>query len=663
MKKIFLSLLGIVLFFQNVNCQQVDPVYLNTYPVYKGNDLGTVYKKSGTTVRVYAPTAEVLRINLYKSGDEGEPYSTLPFNKDLNGTWVIKITGDQVGKFFTVQAKIKGNWHNEVTDPYAKAVGVNGNRVQIIDFAKTNPVGWEIDKSPVFTRTKSMQDAIIYELHLRDVSMDPSSGIKNKGKFLGLAELNTKTKTGESTGLSHIKELGVTHVHLLPFFDYNSVDEKQLNLSTYNWGYDPKNFNAVEGSYSTNPVDVSVRIKELKTMVVAMHTAGLRVVMDVVYNHTAVNKLSNFHQLVPGYYHRMKNDTIFADASACGNETASEHPMMRKFMIESVLYWVKEFHIDGFRFDLMAIHDIETMNQIAKALRAVKPDILIYGEGWAAGSPNMPQEKLAFKRYVGKLDSIAVFSDDIRDGIKGYVFDSKAKGFVNGNPALTETVKFGIVGAMSHPQVNMQKAFWDKVPYASAPGQVINYADCHDNLALWDKLAVSAPDATIEERIQMQEMAMGIVLTSQGIPFFLAGSEFLRTKKGVENSFNSPDSINAIDWNLKAKNLKVFKFVQQLIQIRKSHPLFRLQTAVAIREQLSFIELPDGVIAYTIQRKNEKDLWKSVMVVCNSLGSKQEFTLPGGAWKVAISNTNPPSIDGEKLTVEKLTLAILYLDK
>jgi pullulanase len=356
----------------------------------------------------------------------------------------------------------------------------------------------------------------------------------------------------------------------------------------------------------------------------------------------------------------MKNDTIFADASACGNETASQRAMMRKFMIESVLYWVKEFHIDGFRFDLMAIHDIETMNQISKALRTVKPDILLYGEGWAAGSPNMPQEKLAFKRYVGKLDSIAVFSDDIRDGIKGYVFESKAKGFVNGNPALTETVKFGIVGVMSHPQVNMQKAFWDKVPYASAPGQVINYADCHDNLALWDKLSVSAPEATIEERIQMQEIAMGIVLTSQGIPFFLAGSEFLRTKKGVENSFNSPDSINAIDWTLKAKNLKVFKFVKQLIQIRKTHPLFRLQTADAIGEQLSFMELPEGLIGYTIQRKNEKDLWKTAMVVCNSLGSKQEITLPAGTWKVALSNTNPPTIDAGKLTVEKLTLAILY---
>ena len=660
MKTIFLLFLGVFFSLITSSAPQNQSDNSIVYPVYKGSDLGCYYTKYETSFRVYAPTAEELRLHLYKTGDGGQPSSELSFKRDLNGTWLLKIPGSQVGLFYTVQAKIKGIWQNEVTDPYAKALGVNGNRVQIIDFSKTNPGNWGEDKSPVYSKTNSMQDAIIYELHMRDISMHPTSGIKNKGKFLGLTELNTMNKTGQSTGLSHIRELGVTHVHILPFFDFNSVDETKLNLSVYNWGYDPKNYNAPDGSYSTNPFDGSVRIKELKNMVASIHKAGLRVVMDVVYNHTAVSEQSNFHQLVPGYYHRIKSDNVFSNASACGNETASEQPMMRKFMIESVLYWVKEYHIDGFRFDLMAIHDIETMNQISAALRAVKPDILLYGEGWTAGSANLPQEKLALKKYVSKLNGIAVFSDDIRDGIKGYVFDSKAKGFVNGNPALTETVKFGIVGALSHPQVNMQKAFYEKIPYASASGQVINYADCHDNLALWDKLALSAPEASVEERTRMQEMAFGLVLTSQGIPFFQAGSEFLRTKKGVENSFNSPDSINAIDWSLKSKNIKVFKFVQQLIQIRKAHPLFRLQTAESIRSQLSFMELPDGVIAYTIQRKQETDRWKSVLVICNSLGSPREIDLPAGNWKVAVSNTIPPVIKDGKLTVEKLSFSILY---
>jgi pullulanase len=634
----------------------------DTYPVYSGNDLGCVYTKSKTKIRVFAPTAEEFKLKLYDKGIGGNLIKEFPFQKGINGTWIVELQGDYLGKFYTVQAKINGKWRNEVTDPYAKAVGVNGDRVQIVDFSQTNPQGWEKDKSPVYTMDSSQQDAIIYELHIRDASMSASSGIKQKGKFLGLTELNTKNNHQQSTGLQHIKELGVTHVHLLPVFDFNSVNETQLNLAAYNWGYDPKNYNTPEGSYSTNPYDATVRIREFKSMVSAIHKAGLSIVMDVVYNHTAVSRASNFNQLVPGYYYRMKNDSTFADASACGNETASEKPMMRKFMIESLVNWVKEYHVDGFRFDLMAIHDIETMNQISAALKEIKPDILIYGEGWAASNPYMDQEKMAFKRNVSRLNNIAVFSDDIRDGIKGYVFDEKAKGFVNGNPALTETVKFGIVGALAHPQVKMGKAFYDKVPYARKPAQVINYADCHDNLTLWDKIGVSVPDASREDKVRMQEMALGLVITSQGIPFMLAGTEFHRSKQGVENSFNRPDSINAVDWNLKFTNNKTYQYVQEIIRIRKSHPLFRLRTSQAITEQLSFLETPEGLIAYTIERKQEKDNWKKIMVVCNGLNSKQQVTLPAGEWKIALDNSDLTSVANGLFNVPRLSFIILYQD-
>ena len=659
MNKYSIALLIACIWGLSCLAQETKTKELNTYPVYSGNDLGCVYTKTKSVVRVFAPTAEELKINLYDQGNGSNLIKEVSFQKDINGTWIVELPGDYLGVFYTVQARIHGKWGNEVTDPYAKAVGVNGNRVQIVDFSLTNPNGWERDKSPSYTTDNSPQDAIIYELHLRDVSMHPSSGIKQKGKYMGLTELNTKNSHSQSTGLQHIKELGVTHVHLLPVFDFNSIDETQLNLAAYNWGYDPKNYNTPEGSYSSNPNDATYRIREFKSLVLAMHKAGLSVVMDVVYNHTAGSEASNFNQLVPGYYHRMKNENTFADASACGNETASEKPMMRKFMIESLVNWVSEYHVDGFRFDLMAIHDIETMNQVSAALKEIKPDILIYGEGWAASAPYMDPDKMAFKGSVSRLNDIAVFSDDIRDGIKGYVFDEKAKGFVNGNPALTETVKFGIVGALAHPQVNMTKAFYAKVPYAGKPGQVINYVDCHDNLTLWDKISKSAEDGGYADKVRMQEMALGLVITSQGIPFLLAGSEFLRSKHGIDNSFNKPDSINAIDWNLKFTNNKTFQYVKELIRIRKSHPLFRLRSSEAITEQLSFLQTPEGLIAYTLERKQEKDNWKKILVVCNGLNNKQHLTLPAGEWKIALSNsTVKPDTNGLYM-VDGLSFTIL----
>ena len=399
-------------------------------------------------------------------------------------------------------------------------------------------------------------------MHVRDASIDENSGIKNKGKFLGLTEAGTKSSDGLSTGLDHLKELGVTHIHLLPCFDFNSIDESKPDKPQYNWGYDPLNYNVPEGSYSTNPYDGVTRIREFKQLIETFHENGLRVVMDVVYNHTGLTENSNFNQLVPGYYYRQTADGKFSNATGCGNEVASEREMVRKFILESVKYWVKEYHVDGFRFDLMGVMDIQTMNLISKELHQLKPDILLYGEGWTAGSSPLPDSLHALKKYAYKLNHIAVFSDDIRDGIKGSVFERKDKGFVSGKPGLEETIKFGIVASCKHPQVDYSKVNYSKAPYAAEPDNTITYCECHDNNTLWDKLFLSATDATEEQRKEMQKLALSIVLTSQGIPFLHAGTEFLRSKKGVENSFESPDSINEIDWSLKAKNKDVFDYVK-----------------------------------------------------------------------------------------------------
>ncbi|HET6769396.1 MAG TPA: type I pullulanase, partial [Chitinophagaceae bacterium] len=384
----------------------------DSYPFYKGNDLGLTFSSKNKIFKIWAPTAEQAQLIFYKEGVGGNPLATYPMTKKEGGVWEADLIGEFNSWFYTFKVMINGQWKDEVPDPYAKAVGVNGKRAMVVDLKETNPLGWEKDKSPLF---ENKTDAILYELHVRDASIADNSGVKNKGKFLGLTETGTKNAEGLSTGLDHIKELGITHVHLLPSYDFYSLDESKPDKAQYNWGYDPLNYNVPEGSYSTNPYDGITRIKEFKQLVQAFHQNGLSVVMDVVYNHTRLTEDSYFNQLVPGYYYRQTRDGKFSNATACGNETASERYMMRKFMLESVLYWVREYHIDGFRFDLMGVHDIETMNLISKELHKIKPDILLYGEGWTAGSSPLPDSLKALKKYAYKLDRIAVFSDDIRD--------------------------------------------------------------------------------------------------------------------------------------------------------------------------------------------------------------------------------------------------------
>ena len=657
MKKYYLLFI-LIATMQGINAQFTT----SQYPAYTGTNLGLIYNKSGAGFKIWSPPAEAAELLFYKEGTGGQAYRNIPLKKLANGIWSVILKGDWKGAFYTFRVKIKGSWSNEVPDPYAKAVGVNGLRAMVVDLKETNPAGWAKDKSPSFSATNKPTDAVLYELHIRDASIAANSGIKHKGKYTGLAEEGTKSPDGLPTGLDHLKELGVTHIHLLPFFDYNSVDESKPEKVQYNWGYDPLNYNVPEGSYSTNPYDGVTRIKELKQMIAALHKNGLRVVMDVVYNHVADVKTSNFNQLVPGYYFRHKKDGSLSDATACGNETASEMPMMRKFMLESLLYWTKEYHIDGFRFDLMGVHDIETMNMISEALHKVKPTILLYGEGWTAGASPLPDAVRGLKKNAAKLDRIAVFSDDVRDGIKGSVFDINDRGFASGKAGMEESVKFGIVAASNHPQVNFKKVNYSTKAYAAAPGNVITYCECHDNNTLWDKLSLSCKGATTEDLIKMQKLALTIVLTSQGIPFLHAGTEFLRNKKGVENSYNAGDSINHIDWSMKEKNKEVNAYVKSLIKIRKEHPAFRMTTNLLIKKNIIFDEsAAAGTISYTINGTGVKDSWKKILVAFNGSNVNKEIILPKGKWKIAINTAGQSFIPTDrKFDMSKYSSIILY---
>jgi len=656
MKKIVMILcLAIPLF--SVKAQSPD----SKYPVYNGTDLGLQYSAKASLFKVWAPGAEKVQIAIYPTGDGGSALKTILMTSSVQGTWTAKIDGDQAGKFYTYSVLRNGSWSDEVTDPYAKAVGINGRRAAIIDMKKTDPADWDKDYSPGYGTGPT--DAIIYELHVRDASIAANSGIINKGKFLGLTEKGTTNGKGESTGIDHIKDLGVTHVHLLPVFDYNSVDEKNPN-ARYNWGYDPLNYNAVEGSYSTNPSDPLSRIREFKYLIKTFHSYGLNVVMDVVYNHTALSDRSNFSQLVPGYYYRFTKDGKFSNATACGNETASDKAMMRKFILESMKYWVQEYHVDGFRVDLMGVHDIATMNLISKELRKIKPGIILYGEGWTAGASTLPDSLRALKANASKLDHIAVFSDDIRDGIKGSVFENKDAGFASGKHGMEESVKFGIVASCRHSQVNYSKVNYSKKPYAAQPWNTVTYCECHDNHVLWDKLAVSRPDASGSERMNMYKLAYSIVLTSQGISFIHAGAEFLRSKNGVENSFESPDSINAIDWNLKSEHKDVFDYIQGLIELRKQHPAFRMKSAKDIASAIRFMDKANEfIIAYTIDGKINKDPWPKILVCFNGAAIKQTINMPPGDWYTYIRDN--AVVKEEKMmstvTLQPYSCSILYM--
>lgn len=647
------------------SAQSVDAKYL-AYPSYSGEDLELTVDSKGTHWRLWSPGAEAARVMLYSTDRNTPATDTLEMQRSTNGTWIASVPRQLYGSFYTFSVKDNGKWLKETPGVWAKAVGTNGERAAIIDFATTDPEGWASDRGPEIAH---INDAVIYEMHHRDFSQHPSSGIVHKGKFLALTEPSTTNPEGEATGVDHLKELGVTHIHILPSYDYNSVDEANLPSNQYNWGYDPFNYNAPEGSYSTDPADPAARVTEMKEMIKNLHDNGIGVIMDVVYNHTADNDDSNFSLTAPGYYYRHREDGSYSDASGCGNETASERQQMRDFIINSVKYWAKEYHIDGFRFDLMAIHDIETMNQVAAALKEINPSIFVYGEGWTAGDSPLPADQRALKENVAKMPQIAVFSDDIRDAIKGHYSNAADRGFATGKPGQEETVKIGIVGATAHPQVDYSKGNNSKFPYAAAPTQIINYVSCHDDLMLTDKLRKSMPDATDAERQRAARLAQTIVMTSQGTPFMFAGEELFRDKQGVHNSYNSPDSINAIDWNLKHQNADQFAYYKELIKLRKEHPAFRMTTAEDVSKHLKFDNVKEpNLISYSLTGHANGDSWKEIKLVFNGSDEVREVKIPKGDWTIIaedgrINASGMGTTRGGKLSVAPRSALILALTK
>lgn len=640
---------------------------------YNG-ELGALYSKDKTTFVLWAPIASQVKLALYDAGNDCEAKEVKTMTKSENGTWKITLDGDLKGTYYNYLVT-NYNEENEVTDPYAKAVGVNGNRGMVVDLNSTNPEGWDKDTKP---ELKDPTDSIIYEMHIRDLTQDASSGasLEVRGKYKGVWQSGTSLfgKGDVKTGIDHLKELGVTHVHILPTFDYNTVDETRLDEPQFNWGYDPQNYNVPEGSYSSNPYKAEVRIKEFKEMVQELHKAGIRVVMDMVYNHTSLSENSSLNKAVPNYYYRQDANGNFSNGSGCGNETASERSMVRKLILDSVLYWANEYHIDGFRFDLMAVHDIDTMKIIRSELDKIDPSILVYGEGWNGGDSSLPDDKKALKANMPKFEKlqIAAFSDDIRDGIKGHVFEPNTPGFVNGFKGLEEVVKFGIVASTKHDGISYsggpnQFSGYGTAPWANEPYQTITYTSAHDNFTLWDKLQTTNPEASKEELTAMNKMAAAIVLTSQGIPFFQAGEEMARTKvkeDGTfeENSYKSPDSVNSLKWNRKEEYKDLFDYYKGLISLRKSHKIFRMNTTEEIQKNLKFLEKgknfnEDNVVAYTLNGSDLNDDWKRAAVIFNANNEDVKVTLPEGNWTVVVNDQKAGvdslgTIDGNEIIVK-----------
>lgn len=634
------------------------------YEVYTGNDLGAVYSPKMTRFKVWAPEAESVKLNLYKQGEGDNLIDQHIMKKSANGTYVFEKQGDCNGIYYTYTVVNHGE-EQEAVDPYTKAAGVNGQRGMVINLAKTNPQGFEMDG---YRNPEHITDAIIYEGSVRDFTMDESSGVFHNGKFLGLTEANTTNHFGEATALDYISGLGVTHVQILPAFDFETVDEKNQKAQ-YNWGYDPDNYNVPEGSYAVSPYDGAVRIQEMKQMVLALHSRGIGVIMDVVFNHTYRRDDSNLQKIVPGYYYR-SDETGYTNGSGCGNEVASDRPMVQKLIVDSLIYWAKEYHIDGFRFDLMGVLDIDTMNVIAERLKEIRPDIYLYGEGWNGGPSSLAEEKRAFKASAKKMPGIGMFNDDIRDTIKGSVFYDDHLGFVNGGTHLENALSYGITGAVAHPQVDYD-AYGSK-PWAKEPGQSINYVSCHDNYTLWDKLSVSCPEASEEKKKAMNRLCAAIVFTSQGVPFIQAGEEFLRSKplpekKGfAENSYNMPDAVNSIKWDNIHEYPDMIAYYKGLMALRKAHPVFRMQSEAEMTQNLCFLsDTPENVVAYLLKGKGADDTPENILVIFNGNDEEILYNLPEGKWKILVDDKTAGA-DGKKIISEKTDvepLSALVLEK
>ena len=606
------------------------------------------YTPSATTFRLNAPSKPVLR--LYDEGLGGKAYKKVKLTQSGDNTWSVVVKGDLKGKFYTFDIG-KG----ETPGVFAKAVGCNGSRGAVVDMRDTNPVGWDSDRR---VPTKSPSDLIIYELHHRDFSIDKSSGLVNKGKYLALTE---------QKAIDYLKKLGVNAIHILPSFDFASIDESKPDVPQYNWGYDPLNYNVPEGSYSYDASLPTRRIMEFKQMVQALHKAGIRVILDVVYNHTYDLANSNFERTFPKVYYRYKADGTPSDGTGCGNETASEKSLMHEFILESMKYWVKEYHIDGFRVDLMGVHDIQTMNDIRRELNAIDPEIFVYGEGWSAGTCAYPHDKLAMKAAIPQMPGIAAFSDDIRDALRGPFSDDHQAGFLGGVKGLEESIKAGIAGMIAHPQVDYNKVNYSKKPYAIEPTQMISYVSCHDDLCLVDRLKASIPEVVYDKDalIRLDELAQTAVFTSQGVPFMLSGEEMLRDKKGVHNSFNSPDSINHLDWNNLTAYPQVFQYYSRLIRLRKNHPAFRLGNADLVRKHLEFLPVQDCLVAFRLKDHAGGDKWNNIYVILNANSSLRTVNIPKGNYTIVCANGDINEVglgqmEGGEVMVDAQSALILH---
>ena len=594
---------------------------------YTGTDLGAVWTREKTAFRVWAPTASSVRVNLYRTGDAqvNDLLESLSMNADVNGTWFIEKSGDLNGIYYTYSVTVAGNT-TEACDPYARTTGVNGNRAMVIDLVSTNPAGWDTDTDP--NAGKPFTDAVIYELHIRDLSIDESSGhsMKNKGKYLGVIEPGTATKSGIPTGLDHMKNLGITHLHILPMYDFGTVDEYHLDRPQFNWGYDPVNYNVPEGSYSSDPFNGAVRVAELKQMVKGLHDKGISVVMDVVYNHVYEAKDFCFNQIVPYYFSRTDSKGKLSDGSCCGNDTASERSMVRKYIVDSVKYWADEYHIDGFRFDLVGLIDTVTVNSLMTEVHKTHPHVVFYGEGWDMETTLSKKVLLTTKDNASAVPGFAFFSDTIRDLLKGSVFDNTTPGFVTGVPA---------------SDADLWRCFMGIPAWCPSPLQTVNYVSCHDNNTLIDRIALSTPKATQEERIRMNNLAAAFCLTAQGIPFFQAGEEMLRSKPlpngGFEhNSFRSSDEINSIKWNLldQPEYRMCYAYYQGLIAFRKAHKVLRLTTAKEALAAVSTVATGNPhALAFRV-----KDGAEDLFLVFNADTEALSMPLPKGKWNVCIKD-------------------------
>lgn len=630
---------------------------------YTGDDLGATYSKDKTTFRVWAPTADAVTLNLYETGNswKDDLIETIDMSQDVNGTWVASKDGDLNGVYYTYTASLDG-LKVEACDPYARTTGVNGKRAMVIDLDSTDPEGWDEDTNP--HAGESINDAIIYELHMRDLSSDKSSGITNVGKFLSLTETGTTTESGVSTGIDHIVDLGVTHVHLLPIYDFGSVDETHTYEDLFNWGYDPVNYNVPEGSYSTDASDGSVRVSELKTMIKAMHDNGLSVVMDVVYNH--VYSASDFciNRLVPGYFSRINSDGTYSNGSGCGNDTASERSMVKKYIVDSVCYWADEYHMDGFRFDLVGLLDTETVNEIVEEVHKTHPDVIFYGEGWSM-STDLTKEgyTLATQQSSAQTPDFAFFNDTMRDGLKGSVFNTGEVGFVSG--ALNK-------------ENSIASSFMASEIWSKNPSQIVQYASCHDNLSLFDRIQISREDASFDELVKMNNLAAAIYLTSEGIPFMQAGEEMLRSKVKEdgsfdENSYASGDEVNSIKWNDLDNEayMDVYEYYKGLIAFRKAHPALRLTSSEDVASYITAITpgndstLDKNVVAFDIDGSQiDGESAEELFIIFNANNLEKTVEIPEGTWNVCVNGSDAgvetiETVSGGKVTVDAISAMVL----